>query len=182
MNNEEIIESAKMHAENMIKEYESCKDDKDYLKSDYCEDDKYICAFYGDILYINPSGKLYTYWTSNQTDQDIEQDRLFWDTINEIIEPLGLWIESGEGDGCDIMICGAYEPSIYFVSDIPDDYQLIDLSQDIKALCEHIGLDYDVYGSGCFFVLINEGEYESVYYCDYSVPHLSYNVERIDLE
>jgi len=182
MTNEEIIESAKDYAKAMIEEYESVKDDKEYLKTDYCEDDQYICVYYGDILYLNPSGKFYTCWTTNQTDDDVEDDQLFWDTINEIIEPLGLWVESGEGNACDIMICGAYvEPEYYHVSDIPDDYQLITDSQDIKALCESIGLDYWEYGDGCFFVLVCDGEYTSVYYCDYQVPHLDYNVERIEL-
>ena len=181
MSNEEIIESAKMRAEGMIKEYESCKDDKEYLKSDYCEDDQYICVYYGDILYLNPSGKYYTCWTSNQTDEDIEADTLFWETVESILSEEGLWVESGEGNACDTMICGPYDPTYYHVSDIPDDYDLITDSQDIKALCEHIGIDYDTYSGGCFFVLIGEGDCESVYYCDHSVPHLDYNVERIDL-
>ena len=62
---------------------------------------------------------------------------------------------------------------------VPDEYHLIDLSQDIRALCDHLAIDYEVYSGGCFFVLIDEGEYESVYYCDHNIPHLSYNVERI---
>lgn len=115
MSHDEIIESARDHASGMISEYEKYKDDKEYLKVDYCDDEGYICVYYGDILYLNPSGKFYTCWTTNQTDDDVENDQLFWDTINEIIEPLGLWVETGEGNACDVMICGEYvEPEPHF--------------------------------------------------------------------
>lgn len=115
MTHDEIMESARDHADGMIREYESVKSDKEYLKSDYCDDDQYICVYYGDILYLNPSGKFYTFWTTNQTDEDVDQDTLFWEEVESILSEKGLWVESGEGDACDIMICGAYvDPDPHF--------------------------------------------------------------------
>lgn len=67
------------------------------------------------------------------------------------------------------------------VSDIPDDYQLIDLSQDIRSICDHIGLDYEVYDSCCFFVNVGEGEYTDILYCNCSIPYNTEVVYRIEL-
>jgi hypothetical protein len=56
-----------------------------------------------------------------------------------------------------------------------NDLTLVQDSQDIVALYEHIGMhDY-----GCYFVKINEGEYTEVYGCDTFAPYLTSNLDRI---
>lgn len=177
----DLVKSAQETAQDMISAFESNKDDEDCIKDSF-GDEKYIAVYYGNVLDLNPSGKYYAPWTTNQTEQDVDNDQLFWEEVESVLSASGLWVESGEGDALDIFVCGAYEEPLYtHVRDIPDDYILIDLSQDIKALCESIGLDYWEYGDGCFFVLIDGGDYTSVYYCDYSVPCLDYNVEKISI-
>lgn len=102
----EIIESAKSIAEDMINTYEKNKDDEYYLVEGVYSGESYICIYYGNILDIQPSGKFYTMWTTNQSNEDESNDSLFWETVNKIISEKFLWVESGQGDGCDIMICG----------------------------------------------------------------------------
>lgn len=71
------------------------------------------------------------------------------------------------------------EKTIYKVSDIPDEYTLVQNSQDITACLEDIGrldIQDDV---GCLFVEILDGEYGSAYYCEGSVPWLNKNVYQI---
>lgn len=177
----DLVKSAQETAGDMIDVYNRDKDDTDCIKDSF-DDEKYITVYYGNVLDLNPSGKYYMPWCSNQTEEDVDNDTIFWEEVESVLSASDLWVESGEGNALDIFVCGAYEEPLYtHVSDIPDDYQLITDSQDIKALCESIGLDYWEYGDGCFFVLIGDGEYTSVYYCDYSVPCLDYNVERINL-
>ena len=54
-------------------------------------------------------GKILHAWYSYQTDEDIDNDALFWKTLEDELDSVDLWYESGEGDGLDIMICGEYE-------------------------------------------------------------------------
>lgn len=115
MSHDEIIESARESALSMIQIFEDYKDDKESIKSGMFEDEKYIAVYYGNILDLNPSGKYYTCWTSNQTDDDVENDSMFWEEVESILSEKGLWAESGEGDDLDVFICGAYvEPEHHF--------------------------------------------------------------------
>lgn len=178
MNSNEIEKLAHMHAVYMRGEYESNKNNDDCIITDF-DGNKCVKVYYGNILNIQPSCKYYMPWTTNQSEDDIDEDRLFWETLKS---ELGndLWVESGEGDALDIFICGVYEEPVYtHVRDIPDDYELITDSQDVQALCESISIDYDTYSGGCFLVLVGNGDYDSVYYCDHSVPNLDYEVEKI---
>ena len=77
MNQDEIIESAKETALSMIEIYNDYKDDKESINVN-CEDDKYISVYYGNILDIQPSGKYYMPWCTNQTEEDIDQDSMLW--------------------------------------------------------------------------------------------------------
>lgn len=51
---------------------------------------------------------------------------------------------------------------------LDDQFMLITDSQDIKAVCDHFGVDSAEYGS--MFVSINDGDYTRVYGCYYTVP------------
>lgn len=69
-----------------------------------------------------------------------------------------------------------------YVRDIPDDYNLIDASQDIESLCDHIGLSYEEYEGVCFFVDISSGDYDDILYCMNNIPHMNETVYRISIE
>lgn len=58
------------------------------------------CKYCGTYMSIQPSGKYYMAFTSNQTEQDVELDEMFWDMVEALIP--AIWFESGEGDPCDV--------------------------------------------------------------------------------
>jgi len=68
-----------------------------------------------------------------------------------------------------------------FVSEVPEDYNLITDSQDIQALCDHIGIDYDTYEDCTFFVNIEEGDYADILYC-IGLPYLGKEVFRLTIQ
>lgn len=53
---------------------------------------------------INPSGKFYMPWTTNQTDEDVEKDQAFWEKLEEEASAAGYSITSGEGDPTDTFV------------------------------------------------------------------------------
>lgn len=61
----------------------------------------------GSVYAIMPSGKFYTFWTSNQTDEDMARDQIFMECLESIAESHGMWLtEGGEDDhlylGCEM--------------------------------------------------------------------------------
>lgn len=53
---------------------------------------------------INPSGKFYMPWTTNQTDEGVEKDQAFWEKLEEEASAAGYSITSGEGDPTDTFV------------------------------------------------------------------------------
>lgn len=104
----ELEQYANDIVDEMIKVYNRDKDDEDCIVEGFYGD-KSISVYYGNVLNINPSGKYYTCWTTNQTDEDVDEDTLVWDIIEKKLSMLGIWTEAGEGDALDIYICGGIE-------------------------------------------------------------------------
>ena len=65
--------------------------------------------FLGTVFNLAPSGKYYTFWTSNQTEEDVTKDELFYEALDDVAESHGMFIEGGEGDPCDIFASIAIE-------------------------------------------------------------------------
>lgn len=59
-------------------------------------------SFLGTVFALAPSGKYYTFWTTNQTEEDETEDEKFYQALNDVAEANGMYIENGEGDPCDI--------------------------------------------------------------------------------
>ncbi len=59
-------------------------------------------CFLGSVFAIMPSGKYYMPWTTNQTRADETRDGAFMEAFEEFLESGGMWLESGEGDPCDM--------------------------------------------------------------------------------
>jgi hypothetical protein len=59
-------------------------------------------VFLGTVMQLMPSGKYYTFWTSNQTAVDVYRDERYYSLLHEEAEREGFCIENGEGDPCDI--------------------------------------------------------------------------------
>jgi len=51
-----------------------------------------------------PSGKYYMPWTSNQSRIDEEKDSVFIEALEKSLEDVGLYLTSGEGDPCDLLV------------------------------------------------------------------------------
>lgn len=67
------------------------------------DDDDVTTSYYmGNILSWVPSGKLYAFWTTNQTELDELKDVTFWSVMEELVPDV--WFESGEGNGCDLFM------------------------------------------------------------------------------
>lgn len=89
----------------------------------------------GTVMGLTPSGKFYMPWTSNQTEDDVDADAEWWERQQAAAEAVGLSIESGENDPCDIFAmeyrdaadadrkpcpeCAGPDPEIEYLGDQP---------------------------------------------------------------
>lgn len=55
---------------------------------------------------------------------------------------------------------------------------LVQDSQDVEAILEHLG-DFENPGWGCLFVIVDNGDYLSVWGCESYVPYLHARLERL---
>jgi len=60
-------------------------------------------VYLGSVIYLTPSGKYYTAWCTNATEEEITADAEWFDTLDEEAEKHNLYITSG-ADPCDIMV------------------------------------------------------------------------------
>ena len=59
--------------------------------------------FLGTAMALTPSGKFYTaFASSNVTDAEAEQDREWYDAVSIELEKVGLYLQHGENDPCDL--------------------------------------------------------------------------------
>ena len=69
------------------------------------EDD--ICSiFLGTVFALTPSGKYYMPWAcSNVTEEEANKDEAWFEALEAVASEYDGWVESGEGDPCDIFVC-----------------------------------------------------------------------------
>lgn len=67
------------------------------------------------------------------------------------------------------------------VKDIPDDFILVNDSQDIEAVLDYTGMWKLRDKIGCMFVSMRDGEYKAVYYSERIIPWLFDEVYEIPL-
>lgn len=81
--------------------------DDDMIVDDEWNDVKYASLYIGSILSIMPSGKYYMPFACSNIENVREAllDECYQDALNEKLEELGLWCESGEGDPLDVFFC-----------------------------------------------------------------------------
>lgn len=63
------------------------------------------------------------------------------------------------------------------VKHIPEHFQLVTDSQDIKAVLDYFGVKADY---GCLFVEVLDGDYGTVFACERSIPYLDEPVFALD--
>ena len=63
-------------------------------------------SFLGSVFTISPSGKYWTFWACSNVDQrEMIKDTAFMEALELVAADHGYWIESGEGDACDLFMC-----------------------------------------------------------------------------
>ncbi len=62
-------------------------------------------SFLGTVMSVLPSGKYYMPWCTNQTWRDEIKDSLFMEILEQVADGHDMWLESGEGDPCDLFVC-----------------------------------------------------------------------------
>jgi hypothetical protein len=68
--------------------------------------DSYGSCFIGTVFDLNPSGKYWTCWAMGNVDRlEAIQDTAFTEALDSIANSRDMWIESGEGDPCDLYAC-----------------------------------------------------------------------------
>lgn len=68
--------------------------------------------------------------------------------------------------------------TIKTVSDIPDDFILVQDSQDKDSIAQYFPIiDIDEYG--CLFVKVEDGEYKEIYGCESYVPYNNKPVDKL---
>jgi hypothetical protein len=73
------------------------------------EDDKYVYLYVGGVCSMVPSGKYYTFWTTNQTRRDETHDAAWWEALEQCCEEFDCF--PSQPDGCggdDIFLCKRY--------------------------------------------------------------------------
>jgi hypothetical protein len=65
------------------------------------QDSVYGISWLGTPLGIYPSGKIYAFWTSNQTRADVAKDEAFIEALEAVAEEQGMFIDYDE----DIFAC-----------------------------------------------------------------------------
>ena len=78
---------------------------KHQAKENLYQDDEGVWlarAYLGSILTLAPSGKFWTFWTTNATDEDRVKDTVWYQMLEEEAQSNHFWTESGEGDACDL--------------------------------------------------------------------------------
>ena len=67
--------------------------------------ERYREVFVGTVFSLAPFGKYYTPWAcSNVIMDEFEKDQEYWDAQDAEAEKRGLYVISGEGDPCDILV------------------------------------------------------------------------------
>lgn len=83
---------------------------KECRSNDVIEDShgdcRYHALFIGTVMSLAPSGKYWTWWAcSNVTEEEAQRDEEYFDILYDCANEVDGWIESGEGDPCDIFFC-----------------------------------------------------------------------------
>lgn len=62
----------------------------------------YESCWIGTVFGLTPSGKVYTFWTTNQTSRDVIRDTAWWEAFEQVLDEKGYW---HEGDSGDVFVC-----------------------------------------------------------------------------
>lgn len=101
-------------AQNATETYDRAVDDNDLefleLTGDIDGDQIIGRCFLGSVFAIMPSGKYWTWWASSNVNRiEALQDTAYMAALDAEAQSRNLWIESGEGDPCDLFVAGWFD-------------------------------------------------------------------------
>ena len=86
---------------------------KDSAKNNPCESfdgDTYGSEYLGNIPDIYPSGKYWLFFASSNVDREEQiKDTSFSEALETVASEFDMWLESSEGDACDLYVCCSLE-------------------------------------------------------------------------
>lgn len=83
--------------------YENSEDENCYDEQD---GQRHVHLWLGSVYALTPSGKVYTFWTSNQTRADETRDAAWYEALEEVCESYGCYITYPEGAAGDDIFIG----------------------------------------------------------------------------
>ena len=97
------------HWDNILSELNN--PDNNCIVDDEFNDCKYASLYIGSSLSIYPSGKFYMPWACSNIENVREAllDECYREALENKLESLDLWMESGEGDPLDTFFCKSLE-------------------------------------------------------------------------
>lgn len=81
----------------------------DYYEDDGCGN-RYVYQWIGTVFGLTPSGKIYAFWTTNQTEEDVLRDTAWWEALEIVAEENNCFVSTPDGaDGDGIFLCRRYD-------------------------------------------------------------------------
>lgn len=103
--------------------------------ADFDETKEYRC-YAGNILHHSPSGKLYVPWSTNVTQEEADADEEWRNQLDKTAKEAGLYFTAGEGDSCDMILCG--DPEAYAAAWKTIYKEKVSKLEDIQKKLTHI--------------------------------------------
>ena len=80
------------------------------IAESWAMDEPYETQYMGSVFTVTPSGKYYMPWAnSNVNIIEAAKDSMFYEIVERELDKLGYWLESGEGDPCDLFVSRSIE-------------------------------------------------------------------------
>ena len=65
-------------------------------------EDNYLMNYLGSYMSLDPCGKFHHFLSPNGVTKKCAR---YWENMEKACNELDMWLESGEGDGCDVFLC-----------------------------------------------------------------------------
>ena len=93
----------------IIKWFDNHSDSPDYYEDDG-DGSRYVYQWIGTVFGMTPSGKVYAFWTTNQTEEDVLRDFAWWEALEIVAEENNCFVSTPNGgDGDGIFLCRRYD-------------------------------------------------------------------------
>lgn len=93
----------------VIKWFDNHCDSPDYYEDDDCGN-RFVYQWIGTVFGLTPSGKIYAFWTTNQTEEDVIRDQAWWEALEIVAEENNCFVSTPDwADGDGIFLCKRFD-------------------------------------------------------------------------